>query len=70
MDRASARAGVSGVAVVTPRKHVVAGAIIGAFGFGWALLFGHRLTVGFCGVVWGSTLTLAVLTWRESRGRA
>jgi hypothetical protein len=54
--------------VVTPRKHVVAGVIIGAFGFGWALLFGHRLTVAFCGVVWGSTLTLAVLTWRESRG--
>jgi hypothetical protein len=61
--------GASWAAMSKPRRYVLAGCAIGAFGFGWALLFGHRLTVGFCGVVWGMTLTLAVLTWRESRGK-
>jgi hypothetical protein len=40
---------------------------MGAGGFGYALWGGNPWTVAFCGVMWGSTLTLAAIVWRGRR---
>lgn len=48
---------------MSPRAMTAAGVLIGAFGLGYALWNGDLATVAFCGVVWGSTLTLAAFVW-------
>lgn len=51
--------------VKRPRLWVIVGTCLGGFALGLALGFEMaRVTVAFCGVLWGSTLTLAVLTLR------
>lgn len=54
---------------MTGRRMAVTGALIGALGLGYALWCGDRWTVAFCGVVWGSTVTLAVLTFQPPGSR-
>lgn len=55
------------MAVVKARQYALAGISIGGFGLAYAVWFSHPLAVAFCGVLWGATLTLAVVTWRETR---
>jgi len=64
MDWDAHGAGVPGVAVVTARQYAIAGVAIGAFGLAYATSHAHPVTVAFCGVLWGWTVALAVLTWR------
>jgi hypothetical protein len=53
---------------MSPGAIAAVGVLIGAFGMGFALYDGHRVTVALCGVVWGSMLTLAAFVW-SSRSR-
>ncbi len=49
------------------RRYALAGAVIGAIGLANALWSGGRWLVAFSAFVYGSTLTLVVLTWRGTR---
>lgn len=50
-----------------PRRYALAGVGIGLPGLVYAVWCCHPLTVAFCGVMWGSTLTLAAIVWRGRR---